>query len=84
MFSFFGTTEIWLGQNVNLPELGGRRRIRGISDPVNTIKQALFYFKFTEHIDHLRSNFQKVLFCFVLLLNHASSRLISRTFKFQT
>lgn len=66
MFSFFDTTEIWLGQNINLPELCGRRRIRGISDPVNTIKQALFYFEFTEHVHHLRSNFQKVLFCFSL------------------
>lgn len=84
MFSFFGTTEIWLGQNINLPELCGRRRIHGISDPVNTIKQALFYFKFTEHVNHLRSNFQKVLFCLFLFLNHASSRLISRTLKFQT
>jgi len=59
-------TEIWLGQNINLPELRGRRRICGISDTVDTIKQALFYFKFTEHVDHLRSNFQKLLFCFVL------------------
>lgn len=84
MFSFFGTTEIWLGQNINLPELCGRRRIRGISDPVNTIKQALFYFKFTEHVNHLRSNFQKVLFCLFFFLNHASSTLISRTLKFQT
>lgn len=83
MFSFFGTTEIWPGQNTNLPELCGRRRIRGISDPVNTIKPALFYFKFTEHGNHLKSNFQKVVICFVLSLN-ASSGLISRTFMFQT
>lgn len=64
MFSFFGTTEIWLGQNIDLPELCGRRRIRGISDPVNTIKQALFYFKFREHVHQLPESF--VLSCFVL------------------
>lgn len=66
MFSFFGTSEIWPGQSTNLPGLCGRRRIRGISDPVNTIKPALFYFKFTEPGDHLRSDFQKVLICFIL------------------
>lgn len=66
MFSFFGTMQIWLGQSVHLPELCGRRRARDISDPVNTTKQALFYFEFIEHIHHLRSDFQKVLFYFVL------------------